>query len=184
MCCIILCVHEWMLPCFPQTHWPMEQQASHFPQRSVTVETSLQVCMTVLLPLSGALVCTCILYCKPLHFISLYISCYIVASSETPSDAARQPPPMRRKTCSPESITTGMCHDVIVYNVMTQHCTCVTVVQYTCTCRYEVCLWCNTGYSVHFVIVAAWIYNWIFLVFKLFGYFLCSNTLVQTQSPV
>ena len=78
-----------------------------------------------------ALANMCYLYCKPLHCISLY-NIFIIFS-ETHFDAARQPPPMRHKTCSPESITTGMCHDVIVYNVMTQHCTsCVTVVQYTC----------------------------------------------------
>ena len=57
---------------------------------------------------------------------------------------------MSCKAYSPESITTGMCHDVIVYNFVTQQCT--SVLQWCTTVshmyRYKVCI---------FVIIAAWI---------------------------
>ena len=50
-----------------------------------------------------------VLYCVHVTYIVVFI-----IFSATHFDSARQPPPLRR---SPESITTGMCHDVIVYNV-------------------------------------------------------------------
>ena len=142
----------------PQTHWRMEEQASHFPQCSVPVETSLQVCTSVNTTIMSLVLqfvhapctvnhCTTLVcqYCILLH--SSFLQKYHLMQQD--NDLPRDTRSAVLKVSLPV-----LC--AVIYNAVTQQCT-------------SVLQWCTTVTHVQIrseqICYHCCMDNWIFLVF-------------------